>query len=465
MRERSSPFGLVLLLTMWCQAITTSAAGAAAWKKPIESAEGEWIQEELVAFPLDAVVYSRTSDNFVDLRVLDAAGSEVPWRILKLTENAERTTQKIWSARDISLKPSADGLDIRFLLDRDEPQPTSLRIETPLNDFEQRVRVFGLRDEQEILLVDEVIFDYSRYMDVRRVDIPLGENSFRSFRILVDQLTSEQESQVLNLTQNIQGERERSRQERLSVNRRPFRIDRIGLIRQDTLIEVESIVEQNWEVAIKSIREDEDNRRTVVEISTLRQPLTKLRLVTASRNFGRRVHLEVPVKSGTQIDWKRIVSGTISCLKYREIEEQSVDLSFPETRSATYRLIVENRDSPPLTIDGLEAFGHVHQMLFLAQPEETYKLQYGQVTEFEEVPEYDTVAIDRFLTEGVTALNAQLGQESEDDRAPAVNLTIPHLVNSPIFLGGLIVIMTVLLSWGLYGAVKRMNVQDELNQE
>jgi hypothetical protein len=104
-------------------------------------------------------------------------------------------------------------------------------------------------------------------------------------------------------------------------------------------------------------------------------------------------------------------------------------------------------------------------MLFLAQPEETYKLQYGRVTEFEEAPEYDTVAIDRFLTEGVTALNAQLGQESEDDRAPAVNLTIPHLVNSPIFLGGLIVIMTVLLSWGLYGAVKRMNVQDQLNQE
>lgn len=446
--------------TLWAQEKSPPA-----WKKPVEFAEGEPAEEQLVAVPLDAQVYSRTSDDFADLRILNSGGKDVPYRIVKLTENKQRTVEQTWFVKNPSLKPSNDGLDIRFSLDEDDPQPTGVRIDTPLDNFEQRVRVYGLQDGEETLLADEAIFDYSQYMDVRRVEIPLAKNAFRSFRIVVDKLTSEQESAILNLTRNLQGDDETSKQERFSVNRRPFRIDRIGLGKKETRIEVESIVEQDWEIEIENISEDKEHKQTVVEFSTFRQPLSKLTLVTSSRNFGRRVRLEVPVKSGVRETWNEIASGSFSHLKYRDIEEEHLELSFPETRSQTYRLIVENRDSPPLAIDGLEAQGHVHQLLFLAQPEETYELQYGRETDFAERPQYDTVAIERFLAEGVAPQKVQLGKEIEDTRVPPGASTVKRFLNNPVFLGGLVLVMAALLGWGLYGAVKRMNALDDSKHE
>ena len=465
MKVSSPSLGLMLSLALLCCTVTAGAEDPLGWKKPIGFPEGKLAQQELVAVPLDAVAYSRCSEELDDLRILDAAGTEVPYRLLKRSENRERTIEKTWSAENLSLKPLADGLDIRFSLDDDDPQPTSLQIETPLKNFEQRVRVFCLADEQETLLADDAIFDYSQYMDVRRVDLPLNKNSFRSFRIMIDQLTSEQESHILNLTRNLQGETEQSRQERFSVNRRPFRIDRIGLGRREVRIEFESMVEQKWDISIENISQDANAGQTIVEFSTFRQPLAKLSLVTTSQNFGRRVHLEVPVRSALREDWNRIASGTVTQLKYRDIDEQKLELVFPETRSETYRLVIENRNSPPLAIDGLEAFGHVHQLLFLAQPEETYELQYGQETEFGEPREYDTVAIDRFIAAGVAPLRLELGTETEDSRVPPAAFSLTKLMNNSLFLGGLILIMAVLLCSGLYRAVKRVDALDDSQPE
>lgn len=432
-----------------------------AWKKPIEAAESRPTEEELVAVPLDAEVYARASADYADLRILDLNGNEVPYRLLTRTENREETIEKTWNAENLSLQLTEDGLDIRFALGTDDPQPTGIKIETPLQNFEQRVRVFGLLDAEETLLADEAIFDYSQYMDVRRTELPLKQNSFRSFRLLVDRPTSEQESHLLELTRHLQGTGETERQERFTITRRPFRIDRIGLGKKETRIEVASIVEQNWELSIQSTSVDEESRQTRIEFTTQREPLSKLRLVTSSHNFSRRVHLEVPVKTGLRDDWNRIASGTVSRLRYRDIEEQQLELSFPETRSRTFRLIVENRDSPPLAIDGLEALGHVHQLLFLAQPDETYELQYGRETDSTTRPEYDTVAIDRLLAEGVNPLTFRLGAEIPDSRVPPERSSVRKLLNDPYFLTGLVVLMAALLGWGLYGAVKRMNALDE----
>lgn len=451
----------MMFLIFLCCSGTTAAEVPSAWTKPIEFPDGPLSQEELVAVPLDAVTYLRSSEELRNLMIFDSGGKEVPFRLARQTESKERPTEKKWTARNLTLKPSADELDIRFTLDDDDLQPTSLQIETPLRNFEQRVRVFGRSQGEETLLADGAVFDYSQYMDVRHVDVPLRENSFRSFRIIIDKLTSEQESQIVELTRTLQGETEQSSQQRLLVNRRPFRIDRIGLIRRETRIAFNSAVTQRWPASIEAITQDNETGNTVVEFSSSRQPLTKLTLVTASQNFGRRVHLEVPDASGVRKDWNQIASGTVSYLKYRDIDERKLDIEFPVTRSQVYRLVIENRNSPPLSIDGLEAHGHVHQLLFLAQPEESYELHYGYQADSGQQRDYDTVAIDRLMATGISPLVLQLGNEVEEDRATADTFSLKQLLNNSYFLGALVLAMAILLGSGLYRAARQVNAIED----
>lgn len=461
MTSQHQIFRWALTAALLLNVITARAADSIGQKKPIEFRDERPEQEQFTAVPLDAEVYAVSSDQLTDLRILDSTGLEVPFRILKLKENRKRTVEKVWPAKGAQLKPSADGLEIRFSLQKDDPQPGGLRITTPLNNFEQAVRVYGVAGDKETLLADDVIFDYSKYMDVRRVDVPLPVSEFRTFRVVVEQPTSAQESQFVELTRTLQGGGEQSRQERFSIDRRPFRIDRIELRKQDTRLEVKSIVEQRWDIDVDDIREDRQERETVVEFSTQRQPLTRLQLLTSSLNFGRHVRLEVPVETGIRTEWKQIAGGTLSRLKYQDIDEQHLELTFPETRSQVFRLVVENQDSPPLKIDGLNLSGHVDQLFFMAQPKETYELHFGFPEEPEQRPDYDTMAIDRFLSAGVTPVTAQLGAGSGSDRAAPVDLSFRQLINSPVFLGILVATMALLLAWGLYGAVKRVDAVDD----
>src|SRR3989304_5567572 len=117
-----------------------------------------------------------------------------------------------------------------------DPQPTGFRIVSPLRNFEQRVRGFGLdaTGTEKSLVGDALIFDYSPYMDGSQNEISLPVNSHRRFRVVVDGVTSDQDSQLLELTRRLRSGREEERQERTRIQRRPFRIDRIEFLRDET---------------------------------------------------------------------------------------------------------------------------------------------------------------------------------------------------------------------------------------
>jgi len=206
--------------------------------KPIVSPELQ--NEELLAVPLDSDIYQIAGTNFPDLRIRTATGEEIAFLVRRTTVKKSRTVKEVWTAKGIVLHPQEDnGLEITFRVDtkKHPDRPQGIRLISPLKNFEHRVQVETSTDRKNWQpLAEELIFDYSQFMNVRNTSVelpkPASDHAAEGqvfYRILIDQVTQQQQSQLLELSRHLQGEEEISRTERQTINRQPFRINRIEL--------------------------------------------------------------------------------------------------------------------------------------------------------------------------------------------------------------------------------------------
>ena len=79
----------------------------------------------------------------------------------------------------------------------------------------------------------------------------------------------------------------------------------------------------------------------------------------------------------------------ISTGKFRQ-DRTTVQLGRP-CRFARYRLTIQNLDSPPLDIVGIDAKADVHEALFLGKPTAAYRVLYGGQNI--EPPRYDIAEV------------------------------------------------------------------------
>lgn len=424
------------------------------FSKPIDTDQLE--QEEIVAVPLDSDIYAATRDGFPDIRIRDGGGQEVPFALRKATETREETTRQRWRAEDVSLKPLDDGrLEIRLELDENDPQPDGLSLETPLENFEKRVQIFAGGENGRQLVSDALIFDYSQYMDVGNREIRLPETDHRRFRILIEDPTAEQQSQIVELTRRLRGDEVAERIERSMVRRRPLRIDRIEFWQEQTRQRVQGDRKQAYPVESFEVSEISQEQQTHIDIQTQRQPLTAFTLETSSRNFHRRAVVEVPETQGVRTNWRAIGEATISRIDFRDLHREELTITFPEQRRRRYRIVIHNSDSPPLKIEGINAEGKVYRLVFLAAPESHYRIAYG--SEAVESPQYDMAAVLDPLTGDYEPVTIQPGEQIPNPAARPPALGFRSVMNNRFVLGGAICLLAGLLAWGLYKAAGRVD--------
>ena len=414
-------------------------------------------QEELIAVSLDSEVFAATRDGFPDLRVVGADEKLVPFLIRSATETRTQKVRKSWTATDPALKPlENNGMEIRIELKPTDPQPVGLRFETPLQNFEQQVRIFATVDGTESTLVEEaLIFDYSKFMDVRRTEVILPATTARAFRIVIDSLTSEQESQLLVMTRSITGGDESGRTEQTAIQRRPFRIDRIELWTEEADHSHQADVVQAWPVTDLKVTSDAEHQQTVAEFTSRREPLTGLRIRTSSRNFSRHATIQIRTESGNDVKWLTIAASTISQFQLRNLQEEHVTICLPETRHDRLRLVIENGDSPELAIDAVEAVGLQYEVVFLAAPDMQCRLMYGSASA--DAPSHDTAALNMALTNNISPIAATLGPQSVIQESAIVKpVELKSLLNNPIVLGAIVGGLVIVLGWGLYQASRRI---------
>lgn len=418
----------------------------------------EAAQEELFAVPLDSEIYAATREDFPDLRVHNSDDQLIPFLIRRVRETRTEKVAKSWTATNPGLQPlETDGLEIRVTLSKDDAAPMGIRFITPLKDFEQHVRIFATADGTESTLVDEaLIFDYSKFMDVRRTEVAIPPTTAREFRIVIDALTADQEFQLLEFTRSLRNEAEESRTEKSTIQRRPFRIDRLEFWTEQTEQTRQVDVVLPWPVTDFTVTHDSKLKQTLVTFDTHRHPVTTVKVVSSSRNFSRRATVQVETRSGVQSTWNTIAEATISHFQLRDFQDEHMTISLPETRAGRFRLVLENRDNPALTIDSVEILGHRHEVVFVGKPGKSVRLEYG--SDSTPAPELDTVALTTALAKDIIPVAATLGiQTVNSATVVAPSLDAKSLLNNPLVMGAMIGVLVILLGWGLFQASRRID--------
>jgi len=374
------------------------------WARPIRLPAMD--RPTLVAVELDGHAFRFAKPDQSDIRVKTAFGAPESMLVRRPVQSRTRLVPQEFQADTVSAGPAAAGaFSLVIRLRPGQPRPNSLRLVTPLRDFEKRVLVEGLgSDGKAATLAEGVIADYSSLADFRADSIPFDPGLYRQFRVTIDTPTDRQESAIRELVRRAG----KPLSERLQATTRPFRVDRVEF---SGLNEVSDSEPAQWDRVPPpewTVVQDAARRETLFQFDTGLRPLVGLELTGAEGNFRRSVRLEVPEKVRGATLWKTVASGVFSRLALQGDTQESTRLTFPESRHGTMRLVVSNLDSPPIQATGLRMLAARVEILFMANPGQDYRLEYGDPRA--RAPAFDTSGIDAALAFGTTPTRVTLGQ-------------------------------------------------------
>ena len=450
------------LLTALCllaaSAVQPAAVGPESFRftKAIEPERSD--EDVMASVVLDGDAFSATRDGMPDLRIFDGQGKQTPLLVERAVEKVERQTRATLPSRVVALREREDRLRIIVELEDEAKGADGLSVFTPLKDYECRVRVFGSGDDFRWMPLEEdgLIFDYSRFIDVKNRDVSLADNDYRRYAVEIIPVENVQESLFREMTRRYHGQEEIERVEKTVFRRRPFRVDRIEMWQNRSETVKQRDKKTDYYVSVSHIEDDASERVTTIDVSARRQPITKLILETDSQNFKRPVRVQIPTARHGRTEWRDIAAGTVSLIRFGTFCEDRLAVSFPEQRAAEYRIVIENGDNQPLRINGVKAVGNAYQAVFIAVPDESYTLAYG--SESAERADYDAAAVLAPLrARGHRPTPAKLGPEIINPSVKISDGALRELFASPVFLGTVVVVLVVLLGWALYAAVRRID--------
>ncbi|TVQ04307.1 MAG: hypothetical protein EA381_00430, partial [Planctomycetaceae bacterium] len=449
------------------------------WVRPLEWQTGDEPADEadelLVAVSLDRETHRWSRDDWGDLRLFDSSGRSVPYWLRPQTVDEHVLQRRAFSVGRLAANPGpAEGLEIEFTIDEERHVGPlhGLRIVSALKDFERQVSVWRWDDGEsdwQPLVSDAFLYDYSRYLDVRSLDIDLGEASLANaagrYRVRIDRPDIDREAtQWRELTRDLGGDGRGELTERFRTDSTPFRIDRIESLRDDRVIQRSQPVLDDYPLEVVQVQQDPDEKTTWVELRSGREPLTEIVLETDDRNFSRAVRLSVPIlpAQGQRFGandsqpvgrWRELATGRWTRIDLAGVRQEKLKLPLAETRAAAYRVGIMNGDSPPLESLRFIGRGPRREVVFLASEQGNYRLGYGEPER--EQPEYDTAAIRAALAAGALPRQATLG--SAELALPTLSPSVWRWLQNPWLFGAVVLLLLVLLGGFLKQAAARLN--------
>lgn len=327
----------------------------------------------------DADVFEQLDRNMDNIRLHDETGQETPFCIRKLHLMQSFTREYKFQPEILSFKELPDNrFEVIFKRRPDQPVPAALSILSPLQNFEKNVIIQVGPDGKQwtTLAGHEQIYDYSRYLNVRRDRVNVTPDNGPYYRLEISNVNEVHDSPLVEIITRTGQDPERSRTEASSFWRVPFRIDNLLLIQIAENVREDQPQRVSNALPIESITQNVTNQNTLILVGSGRRPVLSLALVTEDRNFSREVTLEG--RAGESNAWRRITQGTIRSLDAGNAKQRHLTIALPsEHRLSDYRLVIHNKDNPPLTITGVIAEESVYGLQFFPRPGRAYTLLYG----------------------------------------------------------------------------------------
>ena len=443
---------MMLALLAPAFALAALTADSFHWSRPVEGAAVA--QTTVVAAPLDAAVFAGVADDFRDLRLLSEAGVETPRAVEKLRAVRQHTVQRPVASQLVALRELPDNrIEAEFELIATNAVADGFNVATAQRDFQHNVKAEGSSDGAAwtTLVAEAPLLDYTRYMDLRHLDVKLPPNACRHFKLTISNVTAEQTQPFTHLMQQTGGRDGHMEQRSVDLRKQTFRVERVNFWRTETVDGAAEEIRRDWPLPAFKVERDAKAHTTLVTIQTGRLPLNRLTLGVAEHNFSRSLELQVPTVRNGLDTWDAVASARLLCIELPGFSKRELTIDCGERRDERVRLVLHDGDNPPLTVQTITGSGPVWRALWLAEPGRSYRLLYGaeQLT----APSYDLESVLAPARRGLTPLVWQLGAPTENKTYRPTGTPFAWL-NSAWLFGGAIALMVLVLGTLLFRTAK-----------
>ena len=358
--------------------------------------KGEVDAEQAVAVHIDTALYfctSRSPDALTaELRVLDASGNAVPYAIRPSVKRIVGETKE-WHRLSIVSAVETNG-ELAVEAEWSErgaipPRFASLKVSTPLSDFDERVAVFadGTR------IAEGEIFDKCKFADVRKDEVTLVTGSHRRFKVVFSKPVAQVAASDYEKTvsEDAAGAAVGAATRR-RISERAFRVDAllVSVPKEDVHYDPAppDIASPRAE-----IRFDGKAKKTFVEFDAAYMPVCGFSIDAKDGNFSRHVRLLAPANGG----WREVGAGRIYGVDLPG--EKSLNRSIRlggDLREPFLRVEIDDMDNPGLAYGKTPVTLSVRpfDIVFVAKPGVKYSLA---VEKGANRPRYDEHLLDYLL--------------------------------------------------------------------
>lgn len=416
---------------------------------------------------LDPEIYRHSGPDHGKLRLVKQDGekfTELPWIVAPVEPPDTSAGERRIPHRIESFDENEDGsIELTVALTGETPPPARLEILTPLRDFEKSVTVSTSADGTawSPLVSGALVFDFERFIDFRRTSLVIPESPSRHFKVRIADASDQQRSLVKELSRTVSEASGVTIRESGVVTTRLFRIDEIRFFTAAARRE-ENGNKQFHDLEILEQHQDPATKRTGILIDGGGLPIHEMTLTATGRNFRREVSVQVPDKTIAD-GWRTIHHGSVHSYHVGEFHDERLSLTFTEERSARYRLLIENEDSPPLTIAAVSGRGETYELLFLAGAGDRLSLFLGSPSETMTKPRFDTAAIVAAGNEKVARERFVLGFLEKNAAFSDGFRSDSRLFESKILLWVVIALVVALLIVVLYRTMQRVEAVEDDN--
>lgn len=350
------------------------AGGMAQAATPIQGTVSE---RGIVAVDIPPIVRTQTNRKsptaFEDeFRVRNGKDEDVPYvirprQVMRIDHETRWQTLQVSAVRETNGQLTVEAAWPYHYRDREVLE--TVRIDTPLTDFEQTVAVSAGGKE----VARARLCDYSRFAQFRRTEFQLPRVAAERLVFTFSRPTSEQESATFErMIATRSGGKFDAQTVRRQVTERPFRVSGISVSYQAEVRRYEPAA-PNWVVVKSERKEDPERRCTYFYFNAGNLPLVGLQTDFTRGNFDRPVALEVCRNH----EWYQVHEGRFRSIDLGARQEncQSMHWSSP-TPCEMCRLVVRNGDSPLLKGDPerlVKVACPAEEVVFIADPDEHYE--------------------------------------------------------------------------------------------
>ena len=378
---------------------TGAAKGAAAGDVEGDVAEvAAETRAPLGRFLLDASILSDTKDDFADLRLLDGLGKPIGIQVRPVSGLERHCAESVVPMRRLSLQVLEDtAFEAVYLAEDPARVPDRISVSVEARDFEISLSLWTAsaasaaqvgKAQWTSRLRNVPLFDYSRFVDLRREEARWTAPGDRAVRLRVNGLTQTQRSLVTTLS----GQVGRPEGETFQMQTRLLRVDAItfsgevcGDRKVGSLTDTVALAASGFGRPLT----EPGAKRSWFVFPADRLPLKSLTLQVGTRNFMRSAILtgwpdSTVSPSNTAArpwTWPHVAEARIHRIDWAGPTD-AVDCNlripfFPPRRFATLALGVLDNDDPALNLAGVSAETERLEALFPGQEPGAFRMRYG----------------------------------------------------------------------------------------